>query len=63
MPRKIFKKSLYQIYHRLPIVQKLEVEGGFVIFLVILGAFAFHMIEGWRFLDALYFTSSTITTV
>jgi hypothetical protein len=63
MPRKAIKKSLYQIYHRLPIVQKLEVEAGLVVFLVLLGAWLFHIIEGWRYLDAVYFTSSTITTV
>ena len=37
----------------------------FVIIMLLLfgGATIYHYIEGWRFLDALYFTSYTLTTV
>lgn len=31
--------------------------------LVLLGAYVFHMVEGWRFIDSLYFTMATVTTV
>jgi len=30
---------------------------------LLLGATVYHFIEGWRFLDALYFSAYTITTV
>jgi len=35
----------------------------FSIFLVLFGSGLFMIIEGWSFVDALYFTVSTITTV
>ena len=37
----------------------------FILIMIILfgGATIYHYIEGWRYLDALYFTSYTITTV
>ncbi len=61
--KKKIKKSLYQIYHHLPIVRKLEVEAVFIILMILIGMYAFHKIEGWRYLDALYFTTTTLATV
>ena len=34
-----------------------------IVFLLVLGAIFYHSIEGWRYLDAVYFSSYTITTV
>jgi hypothetical protein len=36
-----------------------------ILFFVILfcGAYAYHLIEGWRYIDSLYFTIATTTTV
>ena len=31
--------------------------------LLFLGAYAYHLIEGWRYIDSLYFTVATATTV
>ena len=32
-------------------------------FLIVLGTVFYHAVEGWRFLDAFYFTATTLTTV
>lgn len=34
-----------------------------IIAIYIIGAFFYHIIEGWSFLDAVYFQTSTFTTV
>lgn len=34
-----------------------------LITLVIVGTFVFHIVEGWRYLDSMYFTVVTITTI
>jgi Trk-type K+ transport system membrane component len=34
-----------------------------VIFILILGAIFYNQVEGWSYLDALYFCASTLTTV
>jgi voltage-gated potassium channel len=34
-----------------------------IVFILIGGAAFYHYIEGWRFLDALYFSTATMTTV
>ena len=31
--------------------------------LIFLGAFAYHQVEGWGYIDAVYFTSITATTI
>lgn len=35
----------------------------FLLFLIVTGAFGYHIIEGWSFLDAIYMTLITFTTV
>lgn len=61
--KKLFKHSLYQIYHNLPVIRKLEVEAVFILLIIIMGGIGFHAIEGWRYLDAVYFTTTTLATV
>ena len=61
--KKKLKKSIYQIYHSLPTIQKLEVEAIFIVVMIICGAIIFHRVEGWRTLDAVYFTTTTLATV
>jgi len=61
--KKRIKRSLYQIYHNLPVVRKLEVEAVFILLIIAIGGLGFHMIEGWRILDAVYFTTTTLATV
>jgi voltage-gated potassium channel len=34
-----------------------------LVLLTVIGTFAFHKLEGWSFVDALYFTVATLTTV
>lgn len=34
-----------------------------ILVLLVLGATFYHRVEGWRYLDALYFSSYTLTTV
>lgn len=55
--------SLYRIYHHLPVVRKLELEAVFILFIITIGAIAFHRVEHWRFLDAIYFVTTTLATV
>lgn len=47
------------------IFQHRRIQLGIVILtlLTLIGTFAFHRLEGWSFVDALYFTVSTLTTV
>jgi len=34
-----------------------------IIFFLAAGTFFFHFIEGWRYIDAFYYTGITLTTV
>jgi TRAP-type mannitol/chloroaromatic compound transport system permease small subunit len=34
-----------------------------IAFYLLLGTIVFHVLEGWRFLDAFYFSGTTLTTV
>lgn len=34
-----------------------------LVFVLLLGATVYHYVEGWKFLDALYFSAYTMTTV
>lgn len=63
MSRKATERSVYQIYHTLPIIRKLEIEAFAVLCLVFLGSIIFHHVEDWRYLDAAYFTTTTLATV
>ena|SRR3989338_2997347 len=42
---------------------KLYFAASFVLFLIIIGAFFYHFSEGWSYLDSVYFSTTTITTV
>jgi voltage-gated potassium channel len=57
------KKTLTQIYSSLTLGQKLEVEILIVVIILLLGMVFYHFIEGWRYLDALYFSSTTLAAV
>jgi Ion channel len=63
MPKVFIEKSLSQIYSGLTLGQKLEVEVAVVLIILICGMFFYHQIEGWRYLDALYFSSTTLAAV
>ncbi len=45
------------------IFNKLSLPISILIVLILGGTFAFHVVEEWRYLDSLYFTVVTITTV
>jgi hypothetical protein len=34
-----------------------------LILLILVGTYSYHAVEGWRYLDSLYFTVVTITTI
>ena len=34
-----------------------------VVFILLLGAVFYNQVEGWNYLDSLYFTTSTLTTI
>ena len=63
MARAFLKKSLKQIYGGLTLGQKLEIEIAIVVLILIIGSIFYHYIEGWRYLDALYFCSTTLAAV
>ncbi len=63
MAKKFIKKSLSQVYSGLTLGQKLEVEIAIVIIILIWGMFFYHHVEGWRYLDAIYFCSTTLAAV
>jgi hypothetical protein len=63
MAKKFLKKSFGQIYARLTIGQKLEIEIAIVILILIIGMVFYHFVEGWRYLDSLYFCSTTLAAV
>lgn len=63
MAKKFLKKSLSQVYSGLTLGQKLEVEIAIVIIILIIGMFFYHYAEGWRYLDAIYFCSTTLAAV
>ncbi|MBC7498769.1 two pore domain potassium channel family protein [Candidatus Gracilibacteria bacterium] len=63
MAKKFIKKSLGQIYSGLTLGQKLEIEIAVVIAILIIGMLFYHFAEGWRYLDAIYFSSTTLAAV
>ena len=36
---------------------------GLIVLTILTGTLFYHAVEGWRFLDALYFSVATLTTV
>lgn len=62
MKRKSKKWPLDAI-HQLSFGQKIEIEIFSIIIILVIGMFIFHMIEEWRYLDALYFTVTTIAAI
>lgn len=63
MAKKFIKKSLSQIYSGLTLGQKLEIEVVVVILILLIGMVFYHFVENWRYLDAIYFSSTTLTAV
>ena len=63
MAKLFFQKSLRQLYSGLTLGQKLEVEIAVVILILIIGMIFYHFIEGWRYLDSIYFSSTTLAAV
>lgn len=63
MFRSFLNKSISQIYAGLTLGQKLKIEIIIVILILIIGMYFYHFIEGWRYLDAAYFCTSTLATV
>ncbi len=63
MPKKFISKSLSQIYSGLTLGQKLEIEVAVVILILLIGMMFYHFAEGWRYLDAAYFSSTTLAAV
>jgi Ion channel len=63
MAKAFFKRSISQIYSGLTLGQKLEVEIAIVIMILIIGMVFYHFVEGWRYLDAIYFCSTTLAAV
>lgn len=63
MTTKFLRKSLSQIYSGLTLGQKLEIEVAVVILILLIGMVFYHFVEGWRYLDALYFCSTTLGAV
>ncbi len=59
----MFRKSLAQVYSGLSMIEKLEIEIFVVIIILIIGGIFYHFMEGWRYLDALYFSSTTLAAV
>ena len=51
-------ESEHKQYHR-----RLAYIAGIIVFYLIIGTMVYHHVEGWRYLDALYFSSYTMTTV
>lgn len=42
---------------------RLSIPIGILIIIILAGTFAYHSVEGWRYLDSLYFTVVTVTTI
>ena len=63
MAKKFITESLRQIYSGLTLGQKLEIEVLVVIVILLIGMIFYHFIEGWRYLDAAYFSSTTLAAV
>jgi Ion channel len=63
MAIRFLRKSLGQIYSGLTLGQKLEIEIFVVILILICGMVFYHFAEGWRYLDAIYFSSTTLAAV
>jgi len=63
MFKSFLNKSISQIYAGLTLGQKLEIEIIIVILILIVGMFFYHFIEGWRYIDAMYFCSTTLAAV
>lgn len=57
------KKTLNQIYNSLSVFQKLEIEVLIIIIILIIGTYFYHFVEWWRYLDSLYFSSTTLAAV
>lgn len=56
-------KSIFQRFQGLNFLVKIEIEIVVILFLIFIGMFLFHKIEGWRYLDSLYFVITTLWTV
>lgn len=63
MARAFLKKSIGQVHAGLTLGQKLEIEIAIIILILVVGSVLYHFIEGWRYLDALYFSSTTLAAV
>ena len=58
--KKKVKQSLYDRFHKLSFRVKIEIEILFAVYLILLGMYLFHKIEGWRYFDALYFVVTMV---
>ncbi len=56
-------ESLIQKFNRLNFLVKIEIEILVVLFLIFSGMILFHKVEGWKYLDSLYFVITTLGTV
>jgi voltage-gated potassium channel len=56
-------ETLLQKFNRLNFVAKIEIEIFVIVFLVIIWTLIFHKLEGWRYLDSLYFIVTTLGAV
>ncbi len=63
MPREFFRKPISQMYSGLSLIQKVEIEIFAVIIILTIGGVFYHFVEGWRYLDAFYFSSTTLAAV
>ncbi|OIP53688.1 hypothetical protein AUK10_02075 [Candidatus Gracilibacteria bacterium CG2_30_37_12] len=61
--KKRIKKGVLDTLHHLSFYRKIEIEILFIILLLCSGTLIFHLVEGWRTFDALYFTVTTMAAV
>lgn len=61
--RKRPPQTLLQKFNQLNFLVKIEIEVLIIFLFVVFGTFVFHRIEGWRYLDSLYFVITTLGAV